>query len=234
MFGLHLPEPVVAKILIVEDDAELADRIREVLSRDNHTLELASCAKAAEDLLEFTTFDLLVMDWNLPDGSGIEICSKFRSNRGMTPILMLTARAESTSVEHGLDAGCDDYLTKPFDVGILKARVRALLRRAPAYQGTTMNFGSLSLDLQSRTATFDGRVIELQPREFALLELLMRNPGQALSTEAILQRVWSSDSSVNVETVYTYMTKLRKKIVSPGKPTPIKTVHRIGYRLDEE
>ena len=223
----------MAKILLVEDDQRLARQLLDALTSEHHTVEHASDGPTAEDLLSFTTFDIIILDWNLPGVSGIDVCRRHRSNRGKTPILMLTGRTEFPERELGLDAGCDDYLTKPFDLRELKARIRALLRRAPVYVGSTLTLGSLILDAHSHKVTFDGESIELQPREFSLLEFLMRHPGEALSAEAILQRVWATDSTVNIETVYTYMTKLRKKLVSKEKATPIKTVHRIGYRLEE-
>ncbi len=224
----------MAKILLVEDDQQLASQLVDTLSREHHIVEHACDGTTAEELLNFTTFDIIILDWNMPGMSGVDVCRNYRSNRGKTPILMLTGRSDVPEREQGLDAGCDDYLTKPFATRELNARIRALLRREPIYLGSTMTVGSLTLDTNSRKVTFDGNLIELQPREFSLLEFLIKHPGESLSAEAILQRVWATDSTANIETVYTYITKLRKKVVSKEKSTPIKTVHRVGYRLDED
>ena len=220
------------KILIVEDDLELAGKLRDWLTFEKHTVDHVANGRDAIELLRVTGFDLLVLDWEMPEMSGVQVCSKFRELGGSTPILMLTGRSSIDAKEAGLDAGADDYMTKPFEVRELSARIRALLRRPRAVLGASIEVGQLTLETVSREVRYHGREIALQPKEFALLEFLMRHPGEPFNADTLLQRVWTSDSESSNEVVYTCLTKLRKKLGAVGHVSPIKTVHGVGYKIE--
>lgn len=221
----------MAKVLIVEDDADLAALIKNILGVERHTVEVAANGRDAVALLNMYTYDLVILDWNLPVMSGKEVCQNYRSRGGSTPILMLTSRSTVEDKEEGLDAGADDYLTKPFHAKELGARVRALLRRPQSVSAKTLQAGELELDPKTVRVLKSGKEIHLLPKEFSLLELFMRYPNQVFSAEALLDRVWASDSAASLDTVRTYIKTLRKKIDTEGSASMIRTVHGVGYSL---
>ncbi len=222
----------VAKILVVEDEKTLADTVAAWLAmQEKHAVEVVNDGQEALEYLLALEYDAIVLDWNLPGMSGVELLREFRGAGGRTPVLMLTGKDRIDDKEEGLDSGADDYLTKPFEIKELAARLRALLRRPVAYAGTTMEIGKLKLDTRSRQATVDGRHIHLKPIEFSLLEFFMRHKDQVISTEALIGRVWGSSSEVSIDAVYTCINRLRRNL-GRGKGIPqIKTVHGIGYKL---
>lgn len=222
----------MAKILVVEDDAELAEIIADQLSGDLHTVEVVNDGKDGYDRLRHYAYNVAVLDWNLPKMTGVEICRGYRAGGGSIPILMLTGKDTITDKTTGLDAGADDYLTKPFHLDELSARVRALLRRMPAVVDPIIKISDLTLDLNSHKVARGDREISLQPREYALLEFLMQHPNEIFSQDALMERVWKSDSETSPETVRVHIAKLRSKIDEDGKPQLIKTVHRVGYVLE--
>jgi DNA-binding response OmpR family regulator len=148
--------------------------------------------------------------------------------------LMLTGKDELADIERGLHGGADDYLIKPFAMRELAARVVALTRRAARTYEGRLRAGAVELDVHAHKASVDGREVKLQPQEFALLEFLLRNPAHVFSVEALMQRVWASDTEASPDTVRVCITRLRSKISSPGKPSVIKTVHRLGYQIDPD
>lgn len=221
----------MAKILIVEDDEDLCERLCDWLSFEQHTVEVLINGNDAEERLRFFIYDLIVLDWDLPGLTGLEICRNFRTRGGTTPIIMLTGKTTLVEKETGLDSGADDYLTKPFHLKELSARIRALLRRPPQISSTILKMKDLEVDLTSRRVNKNGQELNLLPKEFALLEFFLRHPNEVFSPDALLERIWHSASDSSIESVYTYIKTLRKKI-SPESPTSyIKTVHGIGYRL---
>lgn len=222
----------MAKILVVEDDKYLATILGDSLAMQKHLVETAYTGTDGREKLLFYTFDLVILDWDLPKISGIEICTEFRSRGGKTPVLMLTGKDKISEKETGLDAGADDYLTKPFDLNELAARVRALLRRPSGYSGTTLRSGNVEIDPALIKVTRDGEEVRLLPKEYALLEFLMRHKGQVFNTEAILNRVWSSESDATSESFRTCLKRLRQKIDVPGQPSIITTVHGLGYKVE--
>lgn len=222
----------MAKILVIEDDEILADQIDVFLGAKDHTVETCHDGREAQELLEFGKFDLIIVDWGLPSVSGVDIVRNFRAAGGVTPILMLTGKDKINEKETGFDAGADDYLTKPFDARELNARARALLRRPPEFQGSRLEASDLSVDTSSHLAFFKDSPLILQPKEFQLLEFLLRHKGKAVKTKDLLEYVWSSDSDVTSETLYTYIRALRKKIQTlGGDPNLIATVHAVGYTI---
>ena len=222
----------MAKILLVDDDLSLLETLSEWLVGEHHVVDAVSSAQEARERLEQITYDVVVLDWRLPDGEGPKICQEFRANKGTAPVIMLTARADIADKEHGLDMGADDYLTKPFNPKELSARIRALLRRPHQVQDNVRKVGNFTLDPGSFRVTRDGKEIQLLPKEFALLEFFMRHPGQVFSLETLLDRLWSTDSEASPETVRVHLTRLRGKIDTEGSPSIIRTIHRVGYKLD--
>lgn len=222
----------MAKILIVEDDLDIATIVSRWLKHENHLVETSKDGEDAQMKLKLNQYDLIILDWMLPKITGVDLCKKFRANGGTTPILLLTAKSTIENKETGLDSGADDYLTKPFDLKELSARVRALMRRAGSLVNKTIKIGDISLDASEHQVLVADKQVSLNPKEFALLEFLMRHPGQIFSGEALLSRVWQSDAQASSDTVRAHIKNLRKKIDLPGKASPISTVHGLGYKFD--
>lgn len=209
--------------------------MQSVLKKDGHSVVHADCKASATELLAKDSYDLIILDWELPDGSGVDICKDFRAGGGSTPILMLTGKSKTTDKEIGLDSGADDYLIKPFSFQELKARLRALMRRsARPLSQNVLSCGNLTLDPANFHASLDEKYLQLVPKEFAILEFLMRNPNQVFSAESLISHVWTADEVVSPDTLRTYIMNLRRK-VDPGKQdSRIETVHGIGYRFKSQ
>lgn len=221
----------MAKVLLVEDDATLAHNVVEWLKLEHYVVEWVADGTEALDRLKFYKFDLIILDWMIPGVTGVEVCKQFRTHGGTTPILMLTGKNNIAEKELGLDSGSDDYLTKPFNLKELSARLRALLRRQPALSGNKLNCGSLELDLQDHNVMKNGKQVHLVPKEYSLLEFFMRHPNQVFSSEALLDRVWNSSSDVSPESIRTYVARLRSKIDDENAESMIENVHGVGYKL---
>jgi DNA-binding response OmpR family regulator len=224
----------MAKILVVDDDLQICEKLREWLESQHHLVETVNEGLDAAELLRSAEYELVILDWDLPGKSGIEILSELRGHGSTTPVLMLTGKDELADIERGLHGGADDYLIKPFAMRELAARVVALTRRAARTYEGPLRAGSVELDVQAHKAFVDGQEVKLQPQEFALLEFLLRNRTHVFSVEALMQRVWASDTEASPDTVRVCITRLRSKIGSPGKPSVIKTVHRLGYQIDPD
>lgn len=223
----------MAKILVVEDDVDLSCKVNDWLSFEQHLVEVVYDGREAYDRLRVYCYEVVVLDWDLPKMTGLEVCKQYRDQGGHTPILMLTGKDAIAEKEAGLDAGADDYLTKPFHLKELSARIRALLRRpVQSYTGSTIKLGELELDPLSRRVTRNGGEVILQPKEYALLEFFMRHPNEVFSPDALINRVWNSDSDVSADSIYTYMKMLRRKISPEAPGSIIKTVHGVGYKLE--
>jgi DNA-binding response OmpR family regulator len=222
----------MAKVLIVEDEATLAEPIKAYLSHEHHLVEVVGDGIEAMERLKFYKYDVIILDWMLPGLLGVEVCKQFRAMGGTTPILMLTAKKQTQEKVFALDQGADDYLTKPYDVQEVSARVRALLRRPQAVAGNVLRARNVVLEPSTFRVSRDNQDVQLLPKEFALLEFFMRHPNQVFSAEALLDRVWSSDSDASPETIRTYIKRLRQKIDTAGQTSLISTVHGVGYKLD--
>ncbi len=222
----------MAKILLVEDDNATAEMLVDFLENERHSVEHVDSVTQANALLAVYGYDLLILDWELPDGSGIDVLKRFRKSGGASPTLLLTGRKTMNDKESGLDSGADDYLTKPFDFRELSARLRALLRRSPAVTGNILKCGNLTLDTAQAKASRDEETLKLLPTEYALLEFFMRNQGRVFSTDALLANVWKADSEATANGVRTYITRLRQKIDSANQPSMLKTIHGLGYKLE--
>jgi two-component system, OmpR family, response regulator len=219
------------RVLIVEDDVKLAGLIQRALQEQ---AALADTAHDGEDALwmaDATPYDVLVLDINLPGINGFETCQRLRASEVHTPILMLTARAAIDDRVTGLDTGADDYLVKPFDVSEMLARVRALGRRGPAARGPVISIGDLSLDPGTRVVSRGSTQIGLSTKEFQLLEVFMRRPGQVLSRYDLLEGAWDMAYENRSNVVDVYVGYLRDKIDRPFGTRTIETVRGAGYRL---
>lgn len=221
----------MAKILLVEDDHNLAFLLQMQLEHDRHLVDVVMRGFDAVAQLKSHSYDLVILDWMLPDLSGLDVCKQFRAQGGKTPVLMLTAKGTPEDKATGLDAGSDDYIVKPFHPTELSARVRALLRRPSAFTGRVLQVQDLVIDTTTCRVTRGEKEIELTTKELALLELLMRYPNQSFSLEAILDRLWQSDSSASIDTVRTHMKTLRKKIGDNDENSLIRTKRGLGYRI---
>ena len=217
----------MAKILVVEDTPDMLELIKRILESEHHSVETAKDGDDGWFQLSTYEYDLAILDWQLPGKQGIEIVKSYRSMGGMAPVLMLTGLSASSYKEQGLDGGADDYLTKPFSAGELCARVRALLRRATRSADNILRASGIELDPDNYCVTKNGARMELQPKEFQLLQFFMRNPNKVFDQEAVLNRVWASDSESTVEALRSTLRRLRLKI-DPEKEI-IKTVHGVGY-----
>jgi DNA-binding response OmpR family regulator len=221
-------------ILVVEDEQRLAHLLRRVLLEERHTVDLAYDGNAGLNLALSDTYDVIVLDVMLPGIDGLEICRQLRAERVLTPVLMLTARGAVEDRVMGLNVGADDYLTKPFAMEELLARINALLRRSDRHfdEAPQLTVGDLTLDLVRHEARRAGRVIELTAKEFALLEYLMRHAGRVLTRTQIVDSVWRYDLEALSNVVDIYIHYLRDKIDQGFAHPLIKTVRGVGYKIE--
>ncbi len=219
------------KILYLEDDSNTAKTVIDTLTAKRYSIEHELDGMAGWERLCLYQYDLLILDWNLPGLTGIEILRRFRQKGGLTPALMLTGNSSIDDKESGFSVGTDDYLTKPFDVRELGLRVEALLARPRERLEPILRAGSISLDSNSFTVRRGLEEIKLLPKEFALLQFFLRHQNVVFSAQTILERVWLSDADVSPDTVVTTLKRLRKRIDVEGKAPIIHTVFGVGYKL---
>ena len=221
-------------LLLVEDERRLAQVVRRVLEEEGHTVDLAHDGEDGLAMARDGSHDVIVLDVLLPGMDGIELCQTLRRERRDTPVLLLTALDSVDDRVRGLDAGADDYLPKPFAFQELLARLRALGRRkVQAREATQIHVDGLTLDLRRRRADREGRPIELSPKEFSLLELLMRNQGRVLTRTQILDHIWGYDYAADSNLVDVYVAYLRRKVDRGGGRRLIRTVRGVGYALGD-
>jgi DNA-binding response OmpR family regulator len=218
------------QILVAEDDRRMAGLLEKALHEEGHQVVVARDGKEAFDIAFYSAFDVLLLDVMLPGMSGTAVARKLREGRNQTPILMLTARDSASDIVAGLDSGADDYLTKPFSIDILLARLRAVSRRGAIARPIYLEIGGIRLDPAGHRVTRGNEELALTPREYRLLELLMRNPGRAISRDTILESVWGFGSEITENTLEVFMRLLRSKI---GEPKLIHTVRGFGYIMRE-
>jgi two-component system response regulator MprA len=221
-------------ILVVDDDQAVRDSLRRALVLEGYEVDLAAHGTEALRILSQRAPDAVILDLQMPDIDGLEVCRRLRSLGDMTPVLMLTARGAVDDRVEGLDAGADDYMPKPFDLAELFARLRALLRRRMAgASGELLRFEDLSLDVATREAKRGDRSFSLTKIEFDLLEMFLENPRQVLTREQILDRVWGYDFDSGTNSLAVYVGYLRRKLEDNGDARLIQTVRGIGYSLRE-
>ncbi len=221
-------------ILVVEDEPNLADALAHILRENRWNVDVVDNGKDGLAYAESGMYAAVVLDIMLPQLDGFEVCRRLREEGVSTPVLMLTARSETKSKVQGLDAGADDYLTKPFDPEELLARLRALTRRTGEVVLDTLTFGDLTLNLVDMTLTCSGeRSVRLSQRESAVLELLMRAPQTVFSKSTLLTRVWGTGGEAGLNNVEAYISFLRKKLAFLESRVTISTIRMLGYRLDD-
>ncbi len=229
----------MALVLVVEDEVDLNNLIRDQLVAEGHSVDQAFNGQAAVEAASKAVPDLVILDWMLPDLDGLTVCRRIRQEHVM-PIIMLTARAEEIDRVLGLEVGADDYVTKPFSMRELLARVRAMLRRVElderrrpvaAAEGVepTISVAGLTVDTSSHTARLAGQDLKLTPKEFQLLQLFVSNPGRAFSRDFLIERIWQGDFEGYDRAVDTHVTRLRRKLGPLGDS--IQTVWGVGYRF---
>jgi len=222
----------MAKILLVEDDSSVALAIGDVLELEGHRVEHVLDGLKASELLQGQTFDLVILDLDLPLKSGLDVCRDFRQSGGNTPVLMLTGKSGTADRIVGLDCGADDYLPKPFDMRELSARLRALLRRPEPLISTVLTLGQWQVDLANRRVTSAGVELALLAKELSLLEFLLRHRGKIFSVDQLLNSVWHSESDSSEDAVRQCVARLRRKIDPDGEW--IVTVKGVGYKVREQ
>ena len=218
------------RILVVEDEVKIAKSLEKGLSSEGYVVDVAFEADTADTLVASNSYDLVLLDWMIPgkhDGPGL--IQLWRDNGEQAPILMLTARTTIGDKVEGLDAGADDYLSKPFSFDELLARTRALLRRPKAHGSNTLESGKLKLDVVAKTVEVSGKVIHLTAKEFQLVEYLLRHKGEVVSKDQLLDHVWEDEERVQHNTVETFIANVRKKIGSGD--AIIQTVRGYGYKV---
>lgn len=222
------------KILIIEDDERIALPVKEELQHQNYVVDLAFDGVQGLEMAMAGQYDVVLLDLMLPELNGFSICQKLRDGGSESAILMLTARGDKHDKVIGLDAGADDYLTKPFDLDELSARIRALSRRTKSQRKVVIQCGPLQIDTASCLVTFGDKAIELTPTEYRLIVHFARNPGQVFNGEELLDKLWSQDDAPGREAIKTHMKTLRKKFTEAGvEKDVIETVYGFGYRLKE-
>ena len=225
-------------IVVVEDEPAIAMALKDELEFEGYAVHLAEDGRAGLKLIESRSPDLVVLDLMLPGLNGFEICKRLRERRSSVPIIMLTARNERSDKIRGLDLGADDYITKPFHLAEVMARVRAVLRRyrdsSSGSASRQLCAGELRMDLKRHEVRVRNRTVDLTPKEFQLLELLLSRKGETISRDEFLNAVWGDEVHVTHRTVDTHLGSLRKKIEpDPERPTYIVSVRGVGYKLDE-
>lgn len=222
------------RILLIEDDRVIAESLDYILTRQHYVVDVAHDGPSGWELLSARDYNLLVLDVMLPGLDGISLCRKLRERGDRTPVLLLTAQGNSVHKVRGLDAGADDYVTKPFDLAELLARIRALLRRDGVTQLPILAWGDLQVDPNTRSVHFRGISLRLTPKEYNLLELFLRHPQRVFSRSAILNYIWAFDTSPHEDTVTAHIKGLRQKLKAAGVMVdPIETIYGIGYRLNQ-
>lgn len=222
------------RVLIVEDEPDVADLLKRTMRGATWAADVTTTGEAALTALGVVEYDLVVLDLGLPDMSGLDVCRRWRERGQSTPILLLTARSALSDRVTGLDAGADDYLAKPFEIDELMARLRALARRPAESLGVQLKVADLVLDQASRHVERGGVRIHLTPREFSLLEYLLRRQGRVVSRSQILDNVWDDNFDPVGNVVDVLVGRVRRKINPQGGAALIHTVRAVGYVLSEE
>ncbi len=222
------------RLLVIEDDTATADYIAKGLAEDGHVVETARTGRDGMFLALNESFDVVITDRMLPGADGLSIIRAMRASSIATPVLMLTALGEVERRVEGLEAGADDYLSKPFAFSELRARVRALARRPPpaTAEDTALSAGDIRMDLLARTVTRGARVVELLPTEWRLLEYMLRHKGQVLTRTMLLEKVWDFAFDPTTNVVDVHVSRLRRKLEAPGEKPVIRTQRGAGYALD--
>ena len=221
------------RLLLAEDEQDLSKALCAILKHNNYSVDAVFDGQDALDYGLSENYDGIILDIMMPKKNGIEVLTELRKRGVDTPVLILTAKGEVDDKIHGLDAGADDYLTKPFAMGELLARIRALTRRKADFTPNLLTIGNLSLNRESFELSVDGESIRLGNKEFQMLEMLMSNPGRLISTEQFMEKIWGYETEAEINVVWVYISYLRKKLASLKADLEIKAVRGVGYTLEE-
>lgn len=217
------------RLLIAEDDRDISKALVMILEKNNYSVDSVFNGKEAYEYAVSDNYDGIILDIMMPELDGIEALTKLRSERISTPILLLTAKAEVDDRVAGLDAGADDYLAKPFAISELLARLRAMLRRKGEFQPDILEFKSVTLNKATYELGYNDKYVRLASREFQMLEMLMKMPGQVIPTDQFMDKIWGWDSEVEVSIVWVYISNLRKKFATIQAPIEIHAIRGVGY-----
>ncbi|MBR5437800.1 MAG: response regulator transcription factor [Clostridia bacterium] len=221
------------RLLLAEDEKDLSKALCAVLKHNNYSVDAVFDGQDALDYGMCGNYDGIILDIMMPKKNGIEVLKELRENDIDTPILILTAKAETEDKIAGLDAGADDYLTKPFSMGELMARIRAITRRKAEFSPNLLSFGNLSLNRETYELSVGESSIRLGNKEFQMIEMLMSNPGRLISTEQFMERIWGFETEAEINVVWVYISYLRKKLTTLNANLEIKAVRGVGYTLEE-
>ena len=217
------------RLLIAEDDRDISKALVMILEKNNYSVDSVFNGKEAYEYAVSDNYDGIILDIMMPELDGIEVLTKLRSERISTPILLLTAKAEVDDRVAGLDAGADDYLAKPFAISELLARLRAMLRRKGEFQPDILEFKSVTLNKATYELGYNDKYVRLASREFQMIEMLMKMPGQVIPTDQFMDKIWGWDSEVEVSIVWVYISNLRKKFATIQAPIEIHAIRGVGY-----
>jgi DNA-binding response OmpR family regulator len=220
------------RLLFAEDEVELSDAVVAVLKHNNYSVDAVYNGQDAYDYLSAQEYDGAILDIMMPGLDGVEVVKRIRKEGNQVPVIFLTAKSELDDRVLGLDAGADDYLTKPFAMKELLARIRSITRRVGEVTGNTLQFGDLSLDANTYILSCGKQSISLPNKEFQMLEMMMRNPSQILSQDQFMDRIWGLDSETDLSVVWVNISYLRKKIAKLESKVSIKVTRNVGYSLD--
>ena len=219
------------RILIIEDDGLIAQFVKRGLAEDGHSTDVAETGKEGSTLARVNDYDAIILDLLLPDANGLAVAQELRKDGSGTPILMLTARTGADNVVKGLDSGADDYLTKPFELAELKARLRALTRRGGSTRTEELRVGELTLDRLTHEITVSGKGLKLTPKEYQLLEYFVLHPEQVVSRTMLLEKVWDMHFDPGSNVVDVHVARLRAKLRRTPKAPQLQTVRGFGFKL---
>lgn len=219
------------RLLLVEDDRRLLTNLSQILERSGYCVDKAGSYKEGYEKVFLADYDIIVLDWMLPDGTGVDLCKQIRKEQLTTPVLILTAKSMIEDVTDGLDSGADDYLTKPFEMEELLARIRALLRRKPEFVSDIFSLDNLKINFLNKSVKRGRRSILLSPKEQMILEYLAKNSSKVVTREELQEHAWDGASETLSNTVDVYISYLRKKLDIAGEAPLIKTIKGSGYRL---
>ncbi len=224
----------MSKLLIIEDDKILSALVKQALTSQKYTVDTSFDGAEGLEMLLANQYACAIVDWELPNLIGPEICRAYRQHGGTTPIIMLTRRSRTSEKVTGFDSGADDYLPKPFDMDELYARLRGLMRRPAEIKTQTIRVGDLIVDRERRSASVGGKELELSKKEFLMLELMVSNPGRLFSPESIIDGVWSLDDEITVWAVRSNIARIRSKIAAVDEDCAalIKTIYGQGYKIE--
>ncbi len=223
----------MAKILLVEDEAHIAQELKEWFSTEGHVFEWVDNGEDALQLLGGFTYDVILLDWMLPGMTGLEVCKEYRNRGGTSKIIFLTGQGEIKNKEQGLTLGAEDYMVKPFQARELSARIRAVLRRpSDLYETNHLTVGIVTLNPTSRIVTCKDQSVHLMPKEAALLEYLMRHPNKTFGSADLRKAVWPTEEDMAIATVRSWMRNLRTKLSGAGLDDYVKTEPNAGYKVE--